>query len=214
MSTYSQLSKKLENLQSQLNITLSEIKNVKLEQKKIIEEESNVFQKEVEQIVKNLKNHFKAHDKSIDLTIYLFSEDKEISIVKPHSFLYYHTFNYEGKSIEDIKKWAQLQIESLQFYRYLRNSFDEFIKISANAEKNEQFSITKSFDSKTRIYPKYDPKLDLVTLTTKKILNIEDIKNRFTNIKMINEDENSMETIKVHKCQLKKMVEEIKSELS
>ena len=38
MTKYEQLSKKLESLQSQLNYTLSEIEDVKLEQKKILEE--------------------------------------------------------------------------------------------------------------------------------------------------------------------------------
>lgn len=47
MSTYIELSEKLENLQSQLNFTLSEIENVKLEQKKILDEKSNAFQNEV-----------------------------------------------------------------------------------------------------------------------------------------------------------------------
>lgn len=139
MSKYTELSKKLENLQSQLNITLSEIEDVKLEQKKILEEESNTFQKEVKQIIKNLKNHFKAYDKSIDLNICLYSEDNEISIMRPHSLLSYHTFNYEGKSIEDIKQWAQLQIESIQFYRYLRSSFNGFIEISADSKKKNNF---------------------------------------------------------------------------
>lgn len=214
MTTYIELSEKLQNLQSQLNCTLSEIENVKLEQKKILEEESNSFQKEVKQIVENLKNHFKAHDKSIDLNIHLFFEDKEISIAKPHSFLYYHTFNYEGKSIEDIKQWAQLQIESLQFYRYLTSSFNEFIKLSAKSYKNEHFSITKSFNSKTRIYPTYNPKSNIVTLTIKKVLNVEEIKNRFTNIQVIDEDENIIETIKSRTCYLNEMIKEIKSELN
>ena len=213
MSKYTELSKKLENLQSQLNITLSEIEDVKLEQKKILEEESNTFHKEVKQIIKNLKNHFKAYDKSIDLNICLYSEDNEISIMRPHSLLSYHTFNYEGKSIEDIKQWAQLQIESIQFYRYLRSSFNGFIEISADSKKKEQFSITKSFDSETRIYPTYDPKSNLVTLTIKKLLNLEDINNRFTNIQIIDEDEDVMETIYSRTCHLNEMVKEIKSEL-
>lgn len=213
MSKYTELSKKLENLQSQLNITLSEIEDVKLEQKKILEEESNTFQKEVKQIIKNLKNHFKAYDKSIDLNICLYSEDNEISIMRPHSLLSYHTFNYEGKSIEDIKQWAQLQIESIQFYRYLRSSFNGFIEISADSKKKEQFSITKSFDSKTRIYPIYDPKSGLVTLTIKKLLNLEDIQARFTNIQIIDEDDDVMETIYSRTCHLNEMVKEIKSEL-
>lgn len=214
MSTYIELSEKLENLQSQLNFTLSEIENVKLEQKKILDEKSNAFQNEVKQIVENLKTHFKAYDKSIDLNISLSFEDNTISIMKPQSFLSYHDFNYEGKSIEDIKKWAQLQIKSLQFYRYFRNSFHDFIEISADAEKNEQFSITKSFNNKNRIYPTYDPKSDLVTLTIKKILNIEDIKNRFTNIQIIDEDKDIIETIKSYTCHLNEMITEIKSKLN
>jgi hypothetical protein len=214
MSTYIELSKKLENLQSQLNFTLSEIENVKLEQKKILDEKSNAFQNEVKQIVENLKTHFKAYDKSIDLNISLSFEDNTISIMKPQSFLSYHDFNYEGKSIEDIKKWAQLQIKSLQFYRYFRNSFHDFIEISANAEKNEHFSITKSFNSKTRIYPTYDPKSNIVTLTIKKVVNVQEINNRFTNIQVIDEDEYIIETIKSRTCYLNEMIKEIKSELN
>lgn len=214
MSTYTELSEKLENLQSKLNATLSEIEDVKLEQKKILEEESNTFQKELKQIVENLKSHFKAYDKSIDLNICLFLTDNEISIMKPQTLLSYHTFNYEGKNIDEIKEWAQLQIKSLQFYRYLRSSFNKFIKISADAEKNEQFSITKSFDSKTRIYPTYDPKSGLVTLTIKKLLNLEDIQARFTNIQIIDEDDDILETIKSHACYLNEMVKEITSELN
>lgn len=213
MSKYNQLSQKLENLQYQLNNTLAEIEDVKLEQKKILEEESNKFQKKVKEIVENLKTHFKAYDDSINLDIYLFQEDYEISIVKPKSFFYYHTFNYKECEIEDIEKWAKLQIESLQFYRYLTSSFNEFTKISANADKNEQFSITKSFDSKTRIYPTYNPESDLVTLTTKKLLDLNDINKRFTNIQVIDEDEDILETIGYRTCYLNEMVKEIKSEL-
>lgn len=213
MSKYEQLSQKLENLQSQLNNTLSEIEDVKLEQKKILEEESNSFQKELKQIVENLKNHFKAYDKSIDLNICLFLTDNQISIMRPHSLLSYHTFNYDGKSIEDIKKWAQSQIESLQFYRYLRNSFNTFTEVSTKDEKNEQFSITKSINSKIRIYPTYDPKSNLVTLTIKKLLNPKDIHARFTNIQVIDEDKDIMETIDSRTCYLNEMVKEIKSEL-
>lgn len=212
MTKYEQLSKKLESLQSQLNYTLSEIEDVKLEQKKILEEKSNAFQKELKQIVENLKTHFKAYDKSIDLNICLFLTDNEISIMKPQSLLSYHTFNYENKSIDDIKRWAQLQIESLQFYRYLRSSFKEFIEISANANKNEQFSIT-SFDSTIRIYPIYDTESGLVTLTIKKLLNPNEIHIRFTNIQIIDEDEDIMETIDSRTCYLNEMVREIKSEL-
>lgn len=127
--------------------------------------------------------------------------------------MYYHTFNYKDHTIENIEKWAKLQIESLQFYRYLRSLFDEFIKLSANANKNEQFSITKSFDSKTRIYPTYDPESDLVTLTTKKLLDLNDINKRFTNIQVIDEDEDILETIKSRTCYLNEMINEIKSEL-
>ena len=213
MSKYEQLSQKLENLQSQLNNTLSEIEDVKLEQKKIIQEESNVFQKKVKEIVDNLKTHFKTYDDSINLDIYLFQEEYEISIAKPKSFLYYHTFNYKDHTIEDIKHWAKLQIESLQFYRYLRSSFNEFIEISADADKNEQFSITKSFDNKIKIYPTYNPESDLVTLTIKKLLNLKDIQTRFTNIQIIDEDEDIMETIDSRTCYLNEMITEIKSEL-
>ena len=214
MSTYIELSKKLENLQSQLNTTLSEIEDVKLEQKNILEKESKAFQKEVKKIVENLKTHFTAYDKSINLNICLFLTDNEISIMKPQSFLSYHDFNYEGKSIEDIKKWAQLQIKSLQFYRYFRNSFHDFIEISADAEKNEHFSITKSFNNKTRIYPTYDPKSNIVTLTIKKVVNVQEINNRFTNIQVIDEDEYIIETIKSRTCYLNEMIKEIKSELN
>ena len=214
MSTYIELSKKLENLQSQLNTTLSEIEDVKLEQKNILEKESKAFQKEVKKIVENLKTHFTSYDKSINLNICLFLTDNEISIMKPQSFLSYHDFNYEGKSIEDIKKWAQLQIKSLQFYRYFRNSFHDFIEISADAEKNEHFSITKSFNNKTRIYPTYDPKSNIVTLTIKKVVNVQEINNRFTNIQVIDEDEYIIETIKSRTCYLNEMIKEIKSELN
>ena len=214
MSTYIELSKKLENLQSQLNTTLSEIEDVKLEQKKILEEESNEFQKKVKEIVDNLKTHFKAYDDSINLDIHLFQEDYEISIAKTKSFLYYHTFKYKDHTIEDINKWAKLQIESLQFYRYITSSFNEFEKISANADKNEQFSITKSFDSKTRIYPTYDPESNIVTLTIKKLLNLEEITNRFTNIQVIDENEDIIETIKSYTCYLNEMITEIKSKLN
>lgn len=213
MSKYNQLSKKLENLQSQLNNTLSEIEDVKLEQKKILEEESNKFQKKVKEIVDNLKTHFRTYDDSINLDIYLFQEEYEISIAKPKSFLYYNTFNYKNHTIEDIEKWAKLQIESLQFYIYLTSSFNEFTKISANADKNEQFSITKSFDSKIKIYPTYNPESGLVTLTIKKLLSLKNIRTRFTNIQVIDEDEHIMETIDSRTCYLNEMIKEIKSEL-
>lgn len=214
MSTYIELSKKLKNLQSQLNTTLSEIEDVKLKQKNILEKESKAFQKEVKKIVENLKTHFTAYDKSINLNICLFLTDNEISIMKPQSLLSYHTFNYEDKNIDDIKKWAQLQIESLQFYRYLTSSFNEFTKLSAKSYKNEHFSITKSFNSKTRIYPTYNPKSNIVTLTIKKVLNVQEINNRFTNIQVIDENEYIIETIKSRTCYLNEMTKEIKSELN
>ena len=109
--------------------------------------------------------------------------------------MYYNTFNYKNHTIEDIEKWAKLQIESLQFYRYLTSSCNEFTKISADADKNEQFSITKSFDSKIKIYPTYNPESGLVTLTIKKLLSLKDIRTRFTNIQVIDEDEYIMKQL-------------------
>ena len=78
--------------------------------------------------------------------------------------------------------------------------------------KNEQFSIT-SFDSTIRIYPIYDTESGLVTLTIKKLLNPNEIHIRFTNIQIIDEDKDIMETIDSRTCYLNEMVREIKHEL-
>ena len=215
MSTKEELSKKLESLKHNLNEILSEINEVELEQEELEKEERLAMNKEIEQIVERMNEHFNSDDRSVNLRVRAFSEQHQIIILQPDKRVAVVRFYYNDSSLEEIEAWADKQIESLEFYRLLLDRYD--VVELYNPIFGDRFAI-KVFDD-TRIYPSYDPDSGLVTLEIRAFLSlnsIEEMINRlsgsriaFNNLSNVKEDDHVVESVESYTCYLNEMIDEI-----
>lgn len=215
MSTKKELSKKLESLKHNLNEILSEINEVELEQEELEKEERLAMNKEIEQIVERMNEHFNSDDRSVNLRVRAFSEQQQIIILQPDKRVAVVRFYYNECSLEEIEAWADKQIESLEFYRLLLDRYD--VVELYNPIFGDRFAI-KAFED-TRIYPSYDPDSGLVTLEIRAFLSlnsIEEMINRlsgsriaFNNLSNVKEDDHIVESVESYTCYLNEMIDEI-----
>lgn len=215
MSTKEELSKKLESLKHNLNEILSEINEVEIEQEELEKEEKLAMNKEIEQIVERMNEHFNSDDRSVNLRVRAFSEQKQIIILQPDKRVAVVRFYYNDSSLEEIEAWANKQIESLEFYRLLLDRYD--VVELYNPIFGDRFAI-KAFDD-VRIYPSYNPDSGLVTLEIRSFLSlnsIEEMINRlsgsriaFNNLSNVKEDDHIVESVESYTCYLNEMIDEI-----
>ena len=217
MSTKEELSKKLESLKHNLNEILSEINEVEIEQEELEKEERLAMNKEIEQIVEQMNEHFRAYDRSINMDVMLFTESERIHILHPDSRIALIKFYYGDSSLEEIKDWADKQIASLQFYRLLVDRYD--INELYNPIFGDRFAV-KAYDD-VSIHPTYDPDSGLVTLEIRSFLSlnsIEEMINRlsgsriaFNNLSNVEEDDHIVESVESYTCYLDELIGEIKA---
>ena len=215
MSTKEELSKKLESLKHNLNEILSEINEVELEQEELEKEERLAMNKEIEQIVERMNEHFNSNDGSVNLRVRVFSEQQQIIILQPAKRVAVVRFYYNDSSLEEIEAWADKQIESLEFYRLLVGHYD--VVELYDPIFGDRFAV-KAFDD-VRIYPSYDPDSGLVTLEIRSFLSlnsIEEMINRlsgskitFNNLSNVKEDDHIVESVESYTCYLNEMIDEI-----
>lgn len=215
MSTKEESSKKLESLKHNLNEILSEINEVEIEQEELEKEEKHVFNAEVRQIVEQMNEHFRAHDRSLNMDVMLFTESKRIHILHPDSRIALIKFYYGDSSLEEIKDWADKQIASLQFYRLLVDRYD--IEDLYNPIFGDRFAV-KAFDD-VSIHPIYDPDSGLVTLEIRSFLSLNSINKilneltgkeiTFNNLSNVEEDDHIVESVESYTCYLNEMIDEI-----
>ena len=215
MSTKEELSKKLESLKHNLNEILSEINEVEIEQEEIEKEERLAMNKEIEQIVERMNEHFNSNDGSVNLRVRVFSGQQQIIILQPAKRVAVVRFYYSDCSLEEIEAWADKQIESLEFYRLLVGHYD--VVELYDPIFGDRFAV-KAFDD-VRIYPSYDPDSGLVTLEIRSFLSlnsIEEMINRlsgskitFNNLSNVKEDDHIVESVESYTCYLNEMIDEI-----
>ena len=217
MSKKEELSKKLESLERQISEVLSEIEEVKTEREELEKEERLALNKEIRQIVERMNEHFRAHDRSLNMNVMLFTESERIHILHPESRIALIKFYYGESSIDEIKDWADKQIASLQFYRLLVDRYD--IGELYDPIFGDRFAIRASDD--VSIYPTYEPDSGLVTLEIRSFLSLNSInkilneltgkKITFNNLSNVEEDDHVVESVESYTCYLNEMISEIES---
>lgn len=216
MSKKEELSKKIDSLNLHLKDVLAEIDEAMSEQEEIEKEEERAKIKEIEQIVDQMNEHFNSDDRSANLKVRAFSEQRQIIILHPDKRVAFVRFYYSESSLEEIRTWADRQIASLQFYRILA-SID--LDIINDPIFGEQFSI-KAFGD-VNIYPTYDPDSRLVTLEIRSFLSLNSINKilneltgkeiTFNNLSNVDEDDRIVESVESYTCYLNEMIDEIKA---
>lgn len=216
MSKKEELSKKIDSLKLHLNDVLAEIDEAMSEQEEIEKEERLALDKEIEQIVERMNEHFNSDDRSFNIRVRAFNEQQQIIILQPDKRVALVRFYYSDSSLEEIEACADRQIASLEFYRILA-SID--LDIINNPIFGEQFSI-KAFED-VNIYPTFDPDSGLVTLEIRSFLSLNSINKilneltgneiTFNNLSNVDEDDHIVESIESYKCYLNEMIGEIKA---
>lgn len=213
MSTKEELLQKLELFQTQIEEASAQIETVESKLKEIEKEERLALNKEIEQIVERMNEHFRAND----MNVMLFTEAERIHIVHPDSRIVLIKFYYGESSLEEIKAWADKQIASIQFYRLCVESFS--IDELDNPIFGDRFAI-EAFDDIT-IHPTYDPDSGLVTLEIRSFLSLNSINKilneltgneiTFNNLSNVDEDDHIVEAVESYTCRLDQMIDEIKA---
>lgn len=217
MSKKEELSKKIDSLKIQLNDVLAEIDEAMSEQEEIEKEEERAKIKEIEQIVDRMNEHFRAHDRSLNMNVMLFTEAERIHILHPDSRIALIKFYYGESSLDEIQSWADKQIASLQFYRLLVDRYD--IDDLYNPIFGDRFAVEASDD--VSIHPTYDPDSGLVTLQIRSFLSLNSINKilnqltgneiTFNNLSNVKEDDHIVESVESYTCYLNEMISEIKA---
>lgn len=217
MSKKEELSKKIDSLNLHLKDVLAEIDEAMSEQEEIEKEERRVFNEEVRQIVDQMNEHFNSDDRSANLKVRDFSEQRQIIILHPDKRVAFVRFYYSESSLEEIRTWADRQIASLQFYRLLVGSFD--IGELYDPIFGDRFAV-KAFED-VNIYPTYDPDSGLVTLEIRSFLSLNSINKilneltgneiTFNNLSSIDEDDHIVESVESYTCRLNEMIGEIRA---
>lgn len=217
MTTNRDLSQKIETLKTKLNDTLEEIEALKIEQSLIEHERLTDLDEKVKEIVENMKTRFKMYDLSNDIKVKARLFDRVIEIVSKCHKIAFCIYRYEDLSLEEIKKWAVEQIESIQIYREISSSFDRENILTATMF--DRFSIR--INNKIEIFPAYSSDRQLVTLEIQTLFNLTDIEHKlnkdsneeieFSNISAVDENEYIFKSIETRTCLLDEMVDQIKA---
>ena len=217
MSKKEELSKKIDSLKLHLNDVLAEIDEAMSEQEELEKEERLALNREIEQIVDQMNEHFNSDDRSIHLKVRAFSDQQLIIILQPDKRVAVVRFYYDGSSLEEIKDWADRQIESLEFYRLLVDRYD--IGDLYDPIFGDRFAIEVSDD--VSIHPTYDPDSGFVTLEIRSFLSLNSINKIlneltgneivFNNLSNVDEDDRIVESVESYTCYLNEMIDEIKA---
>ena len=217
MSKKEELSKKIDSLKSHLNDVLAEIDEAMSEQEEIEKEESLALNKEIEQIVERMNEHFNSDDRSFNIRVRAFNEQQQIIILQPDKRVALVRFYYDENSLEEIKAWADRQIASLQFYRMLVTQFgtEELYKPIFG----DRFAVKAS--DNVSVHPTYDPESGLVTLEIRSFLSLNSINKIlneltgneivFNNLSNVEENDRIVESVESYTCRLDQMIDEIKA---
>ena len=217
MSTKEELLQQLELFQTQIEEASAQIKTVESEIKELEKEERLAMNKEIEQIVERMNEHFNSDDRSVNLRVRAFSEQQQIIILQPDKRVAAVRFYYSDSSLDEIKAWADKQIASLEFYRLLVDNYD--IGELYDPIFGDRFAI-KAFDD-VSIHPTYDPDSGLVTLEIRSFLSLNSINKilneltgseiTFNNLSNVDEDDRIVESVESYTCYLNEMIGEIKA---
>lgn len=217
MTTHQTISQKIEELKTKLSDTLEEIEALEIEQSLIENERLIDLDEKVKEIVENMKTRFKMYDPSNDIKVKARLFDRVIEIVSKRHKIAFCIYRYEDRSLEEIKKWAVEQIESVQIYREISSSFDRSDILTATMF--DRFSIR--INDTIEIFPAYSSYRQLVTLEIQTLFRLKDIERNlnkdsndeieFSNISAVDENEYIFKSIETHTCLLEEMVDQIKA---
>ena len=217
MSKKEELSKKIDSLKLQLNDVLAEIDEAVSEQEEIEKEEERAKIKEIELIVDQMNEHFNSDNRSVNLKVRAFSEQRQIIILQPDKRVAVVRFYYNDCSLEEIEAWADRQIASLEFYRLLVDNYD--IGELYDPIFGDRFAV-KAFED-VNIYPTFDPDSGLVTLEIRSFLSLNSINKIlneltgneivFNNLSNVDEDDHIVEAVESYTCYLHEMIGEIRA---
>ena len=217
MTTHQTISQKIEELKTKLSDTLEEIEALEIEQSLIENERLIDLDEKVKEIVENMKTRFKMYDPSNDIKVKARLFDRVIEIVSKRHKIAFCIYRYEDRSLEEIKKWAVEQIESVQIYREISSSFDRSDILTATMF--DRFSIR--INDTIEIFPAYSSYRQLVTLEIQTLFRLKDIERNlnkdsndeieFSNISAVDENEYIFKSIETHTCLLEEIVDQIKA---
>lgn len=217
MTNNRDLSQKIKELKTKLSDTLEEIEALEIEQSLIENERLIDLDEKVKEIVEQMKTQFKMYDQSNDIKVKARLFDRVIEIVSKRHKIAFCIYRYEDRSLEEIKKWAVEQIESVQIYREISSSFDRSDLLTATMF--DRFSIR--INDTIEIFPAYSSYRQLVTLEIQTLFSSKDIEHKlnedsndeieFSNISVVEENEYIFKSIETRTCLLDEMVDKIKT---